>query len=98
MRSTALAYKTKKERLKPLFFMLYTFYARQSAGVIENSKLQAFLLVGLDWRGLNALRGANPLTRQSDRFQISNLAPATASNAKTRASCVDHVCSTRRFL
>jgi hypothetical protein len=41
-----LAYKTKKERLKPLFFMLDTFHARQSAGVIENSKLQALLLVG----------------------------------------------------
>jgi hypothetical protein len=40
-----LAYKTKKERLKPLFFMLDTFHARQSAGGIENSKLQAFLLV-----------------------------------------------------
>ena len=45
MGSGVLAYKTKKERLKPLFFMLDTFHARQSAGVIENSKLQAFLLV-----------------------------------------------------
>jgi len=28
-----LAYKIKKERLKPVFFMLDTFHARQSAGV-----------------------------------------------------------------
>jgi hypothetical protein len=40
-----LAYKTKKEWLKPLFFMPDTFHARQSAGVIENSKIQPFLLV-----------------------------------------------------
>src|SRR6202012_513670 len=73
------------------FFMLYTFYARESAGVSEKFKLR------LGWRSLNALRGADPLTRQSDRFQISRLAQATASNAKTRASCVDHVCTTRRF-
>jgi hypothetical protein len=33
MESGVLAYKTKKERLKPLFFMLDTFHARQSAGV-----------------------------------------------------------------
>ena len=33
------AYKTKKERLRPLFFVLDTFHARQSAGVIENSRL-----------------------------------------------------------
>jgi hypothetical protein len=39
MVSGVLAYKTKKERLKPLFFMLDTFHARQSAGAIENSKL-----------------------------------------------------------
>jgi hypothetical protein len=45
MGSGVLAYKTKKERLKPLFFMLDTFHARQPAGVIENSKLQAVLLV-----------------------------------------------------
>jgi hypothetical protein len=45
MGSGVLAYKAKKERLKPLFFMLDTFHARQSAGVIENCKLQAFLLV-----------------------------------------------------
>jgi hypothetical protein len=45
MGSGVLAHKTKKERLKPLFFMLDTFHARQPAGVIENSKLQAFLLV-----------------------------------------------------
>jgi hypothetical protein len=39
MVSGVLAYKTKKERLKPLFFMLDTFHARQSAGAIENSRL-----------------------------------------------------------
>jgi hypothetical protein len=45
MGSGVLAYKIKKERLKPLFFILDTFHARRSAGVIENSKLQVFLLV-----------------------------------------------------
>jgi hypothetical protein len=45
MGSGVPAYESKKERLKPLFFMLDTFHARQSAEVTENSKLQAFLLV-----------------------------------------------------
>ena len=76
-----LAYKTKTKRLKPFFFMLYTFYARESAGVSEKCKLR------FGWRSLNALRGADPLTRQSDRFQISRLAPATASNAKMGVMC-----------
>jgi hypothetical protein len=33
MVSGVLAYKTKEERFEPLFFMLDTFHARQSAGV-----------------------------------------------------------------
>jgi hypothetical protein len=33
MVSGGLVHKAKKERLKPLFFMLDTFHARQSAGV-----------------------------------------------------------------
>jgi hypothetical protein len=45
MGSGVLAYKTEEERLEPLFFLLCTFQARQSAGVMENSKLQAFLSV-----------------------------------------------------
>jgi hypothetical protein len=54
MGSGVLAYKTKKERLKPLFFMLDTFHARQSAGGIENSKASGFSFGRLGWRGLNA--------------------------------------------
>ena len=33
MVSGVLAYKAKEERFEPLFFMLDTFHARQSAGV-----------------------------------------------------------------
>jgi hypothetical protein len=45
MGSGVLAYKAKKERLKPLVFRLDTFHAQESAEVVENSKLQAVLLV-----------------------------------------------------